>query len=487
MQKAILGLIPILLLALYSCQSSDPKTTNPNPTNTTEPATKDIPTPPDPRPPLYLEGAYATSNDLAYPLQNLFDQDPESYWRTSSGAGLDEGIMLYFLGPVGPYIEMIKIPASKLQAGAILNWEVYVNGQPIGHTSGEPLAVESNVKSMFFRIIQVEGTQLEEYDQQGETIQVRNYPADGVTQAHTLQIFQEGGREVHLVPPASLNAQIRVSSTLAPEEAYHYSNLFDARKEFAWVEGAEGNGPGQRISFLFDDPQPLTHLAVWNGYQRSPVHFAANARLKKMSIQVNDQMPADFTIADDTRPQVIRLPESNTLNQLQLEITEVYPGGSYKDLVISELLFMQGDVPYRITSNWPEQRAKERIKELKGSPLANWLGKNIFNAQVIEEEIGLTSQRSLILRADGTFVYYNTEEDMDDQLEQVADGNWQILAASPEKTDIKLFGRFVDFTQLDLLYSGNSTDEFSRIFKEEISITAHQVNGKKFISDFYLP
>ena len=91
----------ILASALFfsSCGGDAGTSSTQNPPAGTTPKTEN-PTPApaenDPRPPVFLEGLYATSTAAGQEIFNLFDNDAATGWRTATGAGPDEGVMLYF-------------------------------------------------------------------------------------------------------------------------------------------------------------------------------------------------------------------------------------------------------------------------------------------------------------------------------------------------------------------------------------------------------
>ncbi|MEO1712848.1 MAG: hypothetical protein AAFU60_05875, partial [Bacteroidota bacterium] len=239
MQRVIFGWL-LLLLGSQACQNDSSTTENlASKSDQTSSAVEEPAKPVDRRQMVYLEGAYATSAESGFPLENMLDQDPTTAWRASRGAGPDEGFMLYFLGKTGPYLRSISLEQTDTTtSGAVLEWEVYLNGQPVGRTGSAPLPLESYAKSLFFRIVKVANSQEVELERDGVAYKMRPYPANGITETHTLKVIGDKGQELRLVPPQALEASVTVSSTLDPLDAYHSSNLFDAKKEFAWVEGA---------------------------------------------------------------------------------------------------------------------------------------------------------------------------------------------------------------------------------------------------------
>ena len=125
-----LRLLLLLSVALFLGCSADtpekaPLTQEPR-TNLPE-VKKEIP---DNRPPLYLDGLYATSTDPSSDVRNAFDKDEATLWKTIPGAGPDEGIMLYFSTDV--HIKSIQVEGvNSSDLATIEKVMIYGNGAPL--------------------------------------------------------------------------------------------------------------------------------------------------------------------------------------------------------------------------------------------------------------------------------------------------------------------------------------------------------------------
>jgi len=172
---------------------------------------------------------------------------------------------------------------------------------------------------------------------------------------------------------------------------YTPGNLYDNNPTTAWVEGVKGYGSGQY--FIADLGFKLPgKIEIRNGYQKSQSLFEKNSRVKNAKItllvgfhmpgdvteiaevytvkQIGDEsvvtlkdvmglqeipLPADKKTAFNERVDLTRrfkidfserldqLPEYDTPMQLhyflKFEIVDVYPGSSYDDTCISDILF----------------------------------------------------------------------------------------------------------------------------------------------------
>ena len=158
-----------------------------------------------------------------------------------------------------------------------------------------------------------------------------------------------------------------VSSELSPSPEgfgkYGGHHLFDGDKKTAWVEGVPGAGIGERIRVIV--PGPLDHIAVVNGYAKSPGIFRANNRVREIRVsafavrmppegRVTEKgTPVTFlsrlasfpvTLEDTAATRKISLPQTwreKTAGQypiaMEIEIRSVYPGARFDDTCLSEL------------------------------------------------------------------------------------------------------------------------------------------------------
>lgn len=312
-------------------------------------------------------------------------------------------------------------------------------------------------------------------------VSISEFPATASVGLQALRLFDGQQRELRLIPPQRIPGTITASSSLAPAGAYGPEKLFDARKEFAWVEGnAAGNGIGEWLSCSFDKAVHITALRIWNGYQRSDEHLKANARVRSFSFGVQGT-PGDLCNLPDRKESVlIQLPAPVSGSDVEFNIKDVYPGTKYKDLAISDLVFYDGDQPFVLESREPEAAARQAMPAFLG----NLLDRPVFNR--IEEGDVVTSQ-SLILRSDGTFVLYQDETYGDDAGSQtLADGNWELLEHNSASATVKIFGRWNNLSQLLEYYEGSTPQQVTRIFSDKLTIDATAVTGQKMAGKFWL-
>lgn len=475
-------LFPTLLLGLLACKNDAPSTTVAPPTSapTNQPAND----PPD----AYLEGLYATSSAPGSDVYALFDQDPANEWRTQPGAGPDEGIMLYFSDHRPLQIEAIEITPVGGVFADTAQIQLYVNGQL--DQSGRPgqriqlSALQPNkaLKSMFIRF---EKTGREEQKQR-QDLEVSTFPATAAVALKAVNLYDHSGKPLRLAPPKRLHGALTASSSLSPETAYGPANLFDARKEFGWVEGnAATAGEGETLRFQFDQSVHITAMQVWNGYQRSDDHFTANARVRDFEFGAAQGPTGTYTLRATKAGQKIALSAAGTGQNFDLKIKSVYPGTKYKDLAISEIVFYDGDQPFVLVSDAPSQQQKTLRTKVAQSPLATVLDRRIGN--VVHDNKTITRQ-SFILRSDGTFVLYSMDVEPDDtESETLADGNWELLKSDAATATVKIFGKWNNLSEIQDYYQGSSAQQVTRIFSDVLTIDHKTLQGTKMVGTFYLP
>ena len=148
----------------------------------------------------------------------------------------------------------------------------------------------------------------------------------------------------------ALGWDLEASSSLATQGGNRYdaSQLEDASARTAWVEGAEGPGVGEALTFrLLGDPQhdlgavPLSGLRVVNGYAKSEAAWRENGRVRTAVLLVNGRAVARVELADTRLMQSVVLPQPVQVaagDLVTFVIAAVYPGERYDDTALSEIV-----------------------------------------------------------------------------------------------------------------------------------------------------
>jgi len=433
---------------------------------------------------IVLKGIYATSTQIPsakFSYKNLFDGNNDTYWSTMPGAGPDEGIMLYFDKPL--MIDALEIMQPVAETIApIRSFTIYTNGQKMSDRSYENNRLKlnaSNVYSLFIRLDQFDEIEKSNKDE----ITITTFPEQMTAAISELRIILKGGVKVNIITPKLVKGTITASSTLAPALSYGVRNLFDARGEFAWAEGDKGNGIGQSLSILFQDEQTITALEIMNGYQRSEKHFTANTRAKTLLMSDESGKQSSLTLADDQGEQTALLSTPVKGKSIKIQVKDVYPGQAYKDMVISEVKFKNGDNEFILEDNITESLKSELLKKANGNILEKVLDRRVANEQIDMDELN----SSLILRSDYTFVFYQLSKvgvsAGNETTETIADGNWEIKELSQDGATIRIFGKLARQSQTQNYYTGESSSDDLQIFQDVLFINnAGKISPQKFLT-----
>ena len=139
---------------------------------------------------------------------------------------------------------------------------------------------------------------------------------------------------------------ITASSSLSNK--YPAENAHDFSITTAWVEGVDGNGVGEWLTYSFSGTCPrITHIAILNGYTKTAATWKNNGRVKTMRMYYNNKPYAILHLKDTRDLQSFNVgllgyvenPDAPELWTLKFEILDVYPGEKYHDTAITELYF----------------------------------------------------------------------------------------------------------------------------------------------------
>lgn len=161
------------------------------------------------------------------------------------------------------------------------------------------------------------------------------------------------------------------------EENFHPSYVLDDDPRTAWVEGAAGDGLGEKLTI------PLTRLAsaravklvIFNGFQFSQKLLVANAAPKVLRVVASlgkvETGAASLTLERKLGPQSFEVPLRGGLSTLTFTLESVHPGTVYRDTCLSDVqVFVDSDAPYDAAVEKAKQAAllgwrKERLDRAK--------------------------------------------------------------------------------------------------------------------------
>lgn len=138
---------------------------------------------------------------------------------------------------------------------------------------------------------------------------------------------------------------------------YFPGNAHDLDYKTAWVEGVNGYGIGEYLTYYFRAGSPrITEIKVINGYIKSKSAWQNNSRVKSLKLYINNKPFAILNLKDERSCQTFKVnPIGSKRNEkgelienkpwtLKFEILEVYQGLKYDDVVMSEIYFDGLDV-----------------------------------------------------------------------------------------------------------------------------------------------
>lgn len=118
----------------------------------------------------------------------------------------------------------------------------------------------------------------------------------------------------------------------------------------AWVEGVDGDGVGETLTFRLEgDPEaehalrdvPFRGLSLVNGYAKSESTWQANGRVREALLRVDGAPVYRLRFVDSPLPQGVSFPEAVPVRPgdlIALDVLAVYPGDRYSDTAISEIV-----------------------------------------------------------------------------------------------------------------------------------------------------
>lgn len=247
---------------------------------------------------------------------------------------------------------------------------------------------------------------------------------------------------LELVLPVIEKAHVDASSMLSPRIAYGPEHLFDSQFDMAWsTDGSKSNGIGESITVKFDQNVDIAGLVLWNGYQRSQIHYQANGRIRKLKIGKEI-----ITVRDQIGEQKIMLKNALNTDTVTLTIADIFKGDAYKDVLISELRFL--DSKGRLILPQVEAEAEtlpDAIAFLQDRTYSSFIKNALREGDEIQSDtdsVMQCSSTSLRVRSNGTFVIY--ADYLDGQVLSgtytpgVIEGNW---TKTERNNEIGIFGK----------------------------------------------
>ncbi len=131
---------------------------------------------------------------------------------------------------------------------------------------------------------------------------------------------------------------VTASSYLPEKNIKHVPDLImDGDTTTAWVEGVDGNGEGESITFTFGDLYAVSDIKIWNGYQKSEDLYYKNARPAELELEFSDGSTEQISLQDTSSGFQEFALERHVTSYVKVKIISTYEGSKYEDTVISEI------------------------------------------------------------------------------------------------------------------------------------------------------
>ncbi len=134
------------------------------------------------------------------------------------------------------------------------------------------------------------------------------------------------------------NYQIKASSFLPAEgeNSYEPEKVKNFWGHEAWSEGAKGTGVGEWLELTPAVPKPLNAIEIAPGMAKSEELFKANARPKKIWVELNGEKRFSANIPDlEEAHRIPILDYGKPVKKIRLTFEEVWPGTKFEDLCVS--------------------------------------------------------------------------------------------------------------------------------------------------------
>ena len=134
------------------------------------------------------------------------------------------------------------------------------------------------------------------------------------------------------------NYQIKASSFLPAEgdHSYEPEKVRNFWGDDAWCEGVKGSGVGEWLELTPAVPKPLNAIEIEPGMTKTEELFKANARPKKVLVELNGEKRFTVEIRDSKDVYRIPIPDySKPVKKIRLTFQEVWPGTRFEDLCVS--------------------------------------------------------------------------------------------------------------------------------------------------------
>ena len=143
------------------------------------------------------------------------------------------------------------------------------------------------------------------------------------------------------------------ASSCLTENGKEYSlmNLHNRNLETPWIEGVPGDGIGEGFTLTFNNGGVNPTLLLMNGYVSydKPYLYEQNNRIKKIKVRgLKSGKEKILDVIDTPHPQTVDISFITEMEDIRVEIAEVYKGTKYDDTCLQYCsTFMETVIPYK--------------------------------------------------------------------------------------------------------------------------------------------
>lgn len=184
----------------------------------------------------------------------------------------------------------------------------------------------------------------DEVSQKAETeimseIATENIPAEEETHKKPKEVIRDESEQAEIPEICMQDVKdVSASSHLSEKNIKHVPDrIMDGDMTTAWVEGADGNGEGESITFTFGDLYVVSDIKIWNGYQKSENLYYKNARPSELELEFSDGSTERISLQDIASGFQEFALERHVTSYVKIKIISTYDGNKYEDTVISEV------------------------------------------------------------------------------------------------------------------------------------------------------
>ena len=170
-------------------------------------------------------------------------------------------------------------------------------------------------------------------------IETETIPTEEEAQEKPQEVISDESEQVE-IPEIRMRdvKDVSASSYLSEKNIKHVPDrIMDGDTTTAWVEGVEGNGEGESITFTFGDLYVVSDIKSWNGYQKSEDLYYKNARTSELELEFSDGSTERISLQDMASGFQEFALERHVTSYVKVKIVSTYDGSKYEDTVISEI------------------------------------------------------------------------------------------------------------------------------------------------------